>query len=237
MKKILLLIFIFFFGISCSAFAIEKEKDSCPAVQLNDGMYLALGIGYDSYRLLNQVKFTDDEVNAFVSMDSRLNLPGMIGDFILGYGRYFKKYPFLYLGVEAYVNGSAADTDYELNLSENIFTVDTDIIVNGAYGVNVLPGIKLNKISLLYLKLGYSWSMISIEETIRDDGWTSVEYDTSQTTGGWSYGIGIESAFNDEFSLRGEFAYFNYQPFHSELRTEVNPNNTQYVLALVYHFT
>lgn len=236
MKKKLLIIFILFFGMISKVFALEKEINSCD-VKLNDGMYIALGIGYDSYRLSNKMQVADDEVNLFVSSAPKLNLPGITGNFIFGYGRYFEKYPNLYLGIEAFVNGSAADTDYEINSADSIFTIDTDIIVNGAYGVNVLPGFKFNNISLLYLKLGYSWSMIAVEQTIRDDGWTSVEYDTSNTTGGWSYGVGLESAFNDQFSLRGEFAYIKYQSFHSELRTEVFPSNAQYVLALVYHFT
>ncbi len=218
-------------------FALEKEKAPCvEEVRLNDKMYLALGIGYDSYRALNKVRYRDDELNLFFSQDPNLNLPGMVGDLILGYGRYFSKWHNAYLAVEVSVNGSAADTDYELNYSDDAFIIDADMVVNGGYGLSILPGIKINKISLLYLKLSYNWSMLRIEETVRDNGWSSTEYDTSKTTGGWGYGAGLESAFNDHFSLRTELIHTQYESFNTKLGTEIKPADTQYVLALVYHW-
>lgn len=226
-KKIHVAVSLLLFS-SITAFASEEVK-------LNDKVYLALGIGYDSYRMLNKVTDSDQDINLFFSIDPRLNLPGMVGELILGYGKYFPKLHNVYLATEIFINGSAADTDYELNISDDTFILDTDIVVNGGCGINLLSGIKINNISLLYVKLGYAWSMTRIEETIRDTGWSSTEYDTSMTNDGWSYGIGLESAFNDHFSLRGELTHTKYASFYTKLGTEIFPSDTQYVLALVYH--
>lgn len=222
-----------------SVLALPKvlfSAEPAPCPKLTDKMYLAVAIGYDSYRMKNNIHYVDEDVNFQFSLDPSVNLPGMVGDFVLGYGRYFEKIHNAYLGLEFHVNGSAADTNSQINFPDSTFTIDTDIIVNGAYGISLLPGIKINSISMIYLKFGYNWSMISIEETVRDDGWTSTEYDDSVTTGGWSAGMGLESAFNEHFSIRTELTYTKYESFYTDIGTEINPADTQFILALVYHF-
>lgn len=240
MKKIQLKVMLFICSFMIldvsTSFAAEPEKEPCPVeVQLKDQFYVAVSIGYDSYKLIDNVNYYDADHEILVSNDPKLNLPGMIGELLLGYGRYLPKFKRMYLGIEGFAIGSAADTTEQLKNSANPITIDTDIIVKGGYGASFIPGFKINRISMLYGKFGYTWTMIEIEETTRNDGFTSVEYNKSITTGGFTYGAGIESAFNQNFSLRVELNHTVYEEFTTEIQSEIKPSDTQFILALVYH--
>lgn len=216
--------------------ATLKEERSID-LKLKDQFYLVIAMGYDSYQMIDHINFKEKSNGQTLTLDPVLNLSGLVGDLILGYGKTFDKFYNTYLGLEVFLSGSAADNSYELSLPTFPIVIDTDVIVNGSYGVNLLPGIKLNPASLLYLKIGYNWSLVSIEETIRDNtGDPSVEMNESNTGHGFSYGIGLESAVDDHFSVRAELNHSSYDSFTTELGTKINASDNQVLLGLVYHF-
>lgn len=220
----------------------EDYKDDvvapCPVqLKLKDKYYLVVAMGYDSYKMNDKLHLSNIDEDRFFMLDPMLNLSGLVGEFILGYGKYFNQFYNTYLGLEFFVSGTAADNSYELNISDFPIVVDTDIIVNRTYGINLIPGIKFNNSTLAYVKLGYNWSMISIDETVRNNTWTSVEINDSHTSHGLSYGVGLESAVDEFFSIRAELTHMILSSFYSESGTKISPSNNQVLLGLVYHFT
>src|ERR1700679_1871975 len=99
-----------------------------------------------------------------------------------------------------------------------------------------LSGLKINKKTLGYIRLGYNWSKIDTNEVHSDpDSFNSLEYNQSNVSTGFSYGLGIESAFSNDFSLRAEYTHTNYSSFDTNAGTEIVPSNNQFMLSLIHH--
>lgn len=208
-------------------------------LMLKDGYYVAVAAGYDIYKMKDNTSYNDINNIEIVKANPELAVNGMIGDFVLGYGKLFGKSSNLYLGAEFFANGSAADSDFEINASSIPVIIDTDVVVNGSFGLAILPGIKINKTSMIYLKAGYSWSTASVDETFRtevDYEFKSIEYNDALTVDGFLYGIGLESAFNENFSLRAEYSHVSYSSFYTGAGAKIEPSRDQFLFGLAYHF-
>lgn len=227
-------------------FAEEPAAISCVTpIKLKDGYYIGVAAGYDIYKIQNNIMYEDSN-NNIVKTNPKLAVNGMIGDFILGYGKLLGSRGNVYLGMEVFANGSAADSDFQTSIFSLPIVemqlpdiIDVDVVVNGSFGLGLIPGIKINNASMLYLKVGYNWSTVSLDETVRslnEFEIIPVEYDDEVTIKGLLYGIGLESAFNEQFSLRAEYTHTQYNSFISGLGSRIASARNQFLLGLIYRF-
>lgn len=218
----------------------RAESGSLDApIKLRDGYYVAVAAGYDVYKMKDNIAYKDQDNIELFTMNPEIAVNGMIGNFILGYGKLWGKNSNLYLGMEFFANGSAADSDFEINIPSIPVIIDTDLIVNGSFGLGLISGFKINPTSMVYLKLGYNWSTLSVDETFRtqhDYEFNSIEYHDEITIDGFSYGVGLESAFNEQFSMRTEYSHTTYGSFYTGSGSMIKPSRNQFLLGLVYRF-
>lgn len=235
---------------STASFAHAKEsykggyKDQIPCPTLNDGFYVGLAAGYDSYRVAQDIFINLSELDPdlglaeSVSRDPVLNATGVVGGGFLGYGKYFSQLYNTYLGLEIFGNWSGAQTD-----SEDKFTnaggssvIKNEINIKNNYGISVLPGIKLFNTALLYVRLGYNWSNIEVKEIFKDEDGDVVSFKDTNTPGGFNYGLGIEAGFMENWSVRAEYTHTDYNDFDTDLGTEITPADNQFMFGVIYHF-
>ena len=261
-------LFLFVIGIfivpllfnSGAAFAHKKDKkfkdykDACIApLALKGGLYLGIQGGYDMYRVVEDANVTivnpSEGFSNTISIDPRLMPSGGIMGAFVGYGMYFDQWYNAYLGVEAFGAYSAARTDYELDL-DNVTRVGspdrfsafkTNVEGKSNYGIDVIPGIKLNPATLFYVRLGYNWANIDVKQTaIANKGSTSlffpqrnVKVEKMGEPGGFHYGTGIEYAIYEGISVRAEYTHTNLSDFDAN---NSDPNNLILtVLGVIYH--
>lgn len=220
--------------------ASEEIPVSCAApIKLKDRYYIGVAAGYDVYKMKDSISYQRDDNFNRVNTNPELALNGMIGDVIFGYGKLLGKNANLYMGAEVFANGSAADSDFQTSIPSIPVIIDTDVVVNGSFGLALLSGFSLNKASIIYLKLGYNWSTVSLDETVR---WgsefepNSIEYHDEVTIHGLLYGIGMESAFNEQFSLRCEYTHAAYGSFTANSGARIASSRNQFQLGLMYRF-
>ena len=253
-----------------------KDEVPCPApLTLKGGFYIGMQGGYDMYRVAQDADITiiDPAVviptppglditipgyaNAF-SVDPRVFPSGAVNGGFIGYGMYFDQLYNLYLGVEAFGNFSLSKTDYEVVLDNIARTGHPDqfnefktrIRVKSNYGIDVIPGIKLNPATLFYVRLGYDWANVDVTETIVANlGSSSFLFPRTNTKlkeqgipGGFHYGTGIEVAVMDNFSVRGEYNHTTFGSFDANnhnanrlILSEITASDNQFLLGIVYH--
>lgn len=237
-----------------------KGEVPCPVeLILKDGLYVGLQAGYDSYRVVDQIGqydnfwFDNQLPSPLFGMrnDPRLNSTGAVGGGFIGFGKYFENFYNTYLALEVFGNWSGAYTDWENYIAyQGTAPIGYDIYkssfqVNSNYGVSVLPGIKLNNATLFYIRLGYNWANVKATEDIGTNlavtpvpasfigSWTSTS--NSETVGGFNYGLGIESTFYDNWSLRAEYAHTDFNSFTTHYNNEFTAADNQFMLGLIYH--
>jgi len=242
MKKLLYVLFILlFWSVKTSAESVLSVPVPCATpIELKDRYYIGVAAGYDVYKMKDNISYQNDENQNAAKTNPELAVNGMIGDVIFGYGKFLGKNSNFYLGAELFANGSAADNDFQTNLPSIPVIIDTDVVVNGSYGLAVLPGLRINKTTMMYLKVGYNWSTVSFDETVRSQNefeFNSIEYHDEATIKGLLYGIGIESAFNDRFSLRSEYTHTFYTSFTATSAARIASSRNQYLLGLIYRFS
>ena len=233
---------------------VYKGEAPCPVEpSLKDGFYVGAQVGYDMYRVKNEIDVVDGDGDV-LSTNPTLSAHGWAGGLFLGYGKYLDQF---YLGGEIFGNGSGAksssDTDVGTAAGE-LLSVDTDIKIKSEYGVSLLPGIKVNNTSLLYLRVGYNWAKLDHDVDATGIPASGIPYslsdDESSTVHGWSGGVGIETLLADNFSVRAEYTYTKYNNASNgddddfaTLGTAAVASDldhladNQFMLALVYHIS
>ena len=196
----------------------------CPVEKpLKDGFYVGAQVGYDSYKASEKVTGPAVGFNS-----SRVtNATGFAGGLFAGYGQYFQDA--YYLAAEILVNTSGASQSNSLTDSLGVNS-NSKFSANTSYGVRLLPGIKLNNSSLLYIPLGYMSASLK--------GTTNLT-SKSQYSGAFVYGLGVETAIYENFSLRGEYTHTNNNSFSSTSSDQTvkwSPSDNQVMLGLLYHF-
>lgn len=254
---------------SSAVFAHKKTKnfkdykDACiEPLSLKGGLYLGIQGGYDLYRVVDDANITIvDAVDGFATnttVDPRLMAAGGIMGGFIGYGMYFSQFYNTYLGIEAFGAFSAARTDYELlldNLSrlsnpDHLSELKTHVEGKSNWGVDFIPGIKLNPATLFYVRLGYNWSNIDIKQTViaKKDS-TSLFFPQTNTKleemaepGGFHYGVGIEYAIYEGISVRAEYTHTDLSDFDASnndpnnvILTEISAADNQFMLGVIYH--
>jgi len=216
----------------------------CPTpLTIKDGFYLGAQLGYDSYRTRNSMSAsTADET---FNTNPALAATGWVGGLFGGYGQYFNE--MYYLAGELFLNTSGASTS--TTSSHTDIGVGTDSLytktsVNGSWGVSLLPGIKLNDASLLYIRLGYEQARIKGQGSVAFNSVNLASFSKNSWRGGFNYGVGLESTFYPSWSVRTEFNHTNYGSFSNNVTVagagtasaNYSPSDNQFMVGLNYHF-
>lgn len=218
----------------------KGEAMPCPQLTLLDGLYVGAAAGYDSYRVKDEVIgdgfFVSDDGDFSTRLDPRVNVTGAVGGGFIGLGHYFNNF---YLAVELFGNASAAVADYELSsIVEGVgHHYKTRIEVKSSYGVGLLEGYKLNNAVLLYVRLGYNWTDMVVNEDFIDGGVEVIDVSESNSSHGFNYGVGTEVAFYPNWSVRAEYSHTDYTAFDTTIATDITPSSNQFMMGLIYHFS
>lgn len=212
----------------------EAMPAPCPVEKpLKDGFYVGAQVGYDSYRAVKNT--TASTTTLTTSGSTAIAATGWAGGLFAGYGQYFQDA--YYLAAEILVNTSGANQSNNGTTTTGGVTVTSNnkFSANNGYGIRLLPGIKLNNSSLLYIPLG--WMATSLKGTTSvTDGTTTASTSKSNTSGAFVFGLGIETAVYENFSIRGEYNHTNYNSFSSG-GVKWTPYDNQFMLGLLYHFS
>jgi len=238
-------------------FKAEVPPPCPPILMLHDGFYLGIGVGYDSYRVHSSndmIALDPKAVPVLVDFTSNSSADGSatgwMGGIFGGYGRYFD---WFYLAAEINANTSNAKSSasYTNSLGDSASVTSK---ARGSYGIALLPGIKLNDSSLLYVRLGYlrtnfksSASFTNVDPL--DSTVTSLNGSSNEWRNGFDYGVGIETAIAEDVSIRGEYTHTSFNSktisgsFTNAAGTETvsfsdkfNVSNNEFMLSLLYHF-
>lgn len=189
---------------------------------LKDGIYLGLGAGYNAYRERQNIGLTDDDGDTLTANPVQ-HIGGFQGSIFGGYGQYFD---WFYIAGEVFYNYSGANSKFAIEGYNSSFTI------RSSYGGAILPGVRVNENSLIYARVGYNRTFFKATES-GDEG---PNLNTSTWLGGINYGLGMETAIYDNFSVRGEYTYTSFNSFSSAIATRFSPSDSQFVLGLIYHF-
>ncbi|HSW71604.1 MAG TPA: outer membrane beta-barrel protein, partial [Gammaproteobacteria bacterium] len=198
---------------------------------LHDGFYMGVAAGYDSYKMRSNIDTLVNGVSVF-QQNPELNAVGLSYTLLGGFGRVFDD-P-LYLGFEFFYNYSRANTSQNVGIfngQEGIYYLKSVIL--GTYGASFLPGIKLGRTTLLFLKGGYTRVDVKTYETSAILGINNAQ---SNGSNGINFGLGLEADIYKNWSIRGEYTHVNFESFSTRLGTEVTPSNNQFMFAVIVHF-
>jgi outer membrane immunogenic protein len=238
-------------------FKAEVPPPCPPIMMLHDGFYIGAGLGYDSYRIHQSTDLTAYELDVlpatveFTSASSaNTSATGWMGGIFAGYGRYFDTF---YIAAEINANTSNADSTFSYNNSLGV-SANTKVKARTSYGIAILPGIKLNDSSLLYVRLGYlrtnfkasaSFSSLDFDESTVN----SLSVSDSAWRNGFNYGVGIETYVAEDISIRGEYTHtsFNSKTISGQFTNtttldsvvvsdKFDVSNNEFMLSLLYHF-
>lgn len=217
----------------------KGEVPCPPQLILKDGLYFGVQAGYDAYRIVNDADFLDTDVSLVFGFDPVLSVNGPVGGAFLGFGHYFSSFYNTYLGFEIFGNGSGAGTDAQILdyvVSGPAFIkYSTDLQVKSNYGLSLLPGIKLNNATLFYVRLGYNWTNIDVNDYILLNQGLVANSIYDVTSSGFNYGLGVETAVVPNVSIRAEYTHTDYSSFTTYLGTKISPQDNQYMLGLILH--
>lgn len=240
------------------SFANTCSHKCCVIWNLKDGFYLGLQGGYNMHRITgNSPKsglMFDADFDGAQHLDSKVFAGGAVGGGFIGFGKYFDNFCNVYLGVELF--GNAANGQAKLS---NLFVEGEDEVlhsinryietytVNYNYGLDLIPGIKLNPLVLLYLRIGYNWTNIEINESMETHvgfppNYSKISTHNSDNVGGIHYGVGVESAIVDKLSLRLEYTHTDFNSFNTKVGnlhttgSKYIPAGNQFLLGIIYHF-
>jgi outer membrane immunogenic protein len=215
----------------------------CPQpLTLNGGFYLGADVGYDMYQAQHDFGVIDAD-GATLTTNPTLSASGWAGGLFAGYGMYFNDA--WYLGAEVFGAWSGATTNHNTNVTtpaaigesaSDSATFSSD----GNVGIDIIPGMKLNPATLAYVRLGYNWADLEGQDNVTVDGVALPGSSNTNWEGGFHWGVGIESAFYENWSVRAEYTYTSFgdidngtAAYNSEFES---PSDNQFMVGLLYHF-
>ena len=244
-------------------FKAEVPPPCPPIMMLHDGFYIGVGVGYDAYKVHTSGDLVVNDIGVpaapvlLATSESSFNnsATGWMAGIFAGYGRYFD---WFYLGAE--INASTTNADSTSSYSSTDFT-DADsssgtveLEARTSYGIALLPGIKLNDSSLLYVRLGYLRTDFKASANFNEvdgAGVTTANFSGSDNEwrNGFNYGVGIETAVAENVSIRGEYTHTNYNTesvngtftdstgtIQGSFDNKYDVSNNEFMLSLLYHF-
>jgi len=160
-----------------------------------------------------------------------------------GYGMYFNE--MYYLGAEVFGAWSGASSDNNISVGTaashgSTFTNSATYSSDGNVGIDVIPGIKLNPATLAYVRLGYNWADLQAQDNVSIAGAPADSNDNSNWEGGFHWGVGLESAFYENWSVRAEYTYTSFSNLNNDTAsyssTFEGPSDNQFMVGVLYHF-
>jgi outer membrane immunogenic protein len=212
----------------------------CPQpLTLNGGFYIGADVGYDMYQAQHEVTATT--ATSVYSADPSLSASGWAGGLFAGYGMYFNEA--WYLGAEVFGAWSGASTDHNSSIitaGATEFSNSAKYSSDGNVGIDVIPGMKLNPATLAYVRLGYNWADLQGQDNVTIDGVAQPGTSDSNWEGGFHWGVGLESAFYENWSVRAEYTYTSFSNLNNDTAayssTFKDPSDNQFMVGLLYHF-
>ncbi len=206
---------------------LKGEVPCPPPLVLRDGFYLGAQGGFDAYRVREDIG--DGFANPAINSD------GGVGGLFIGYGMNVTD--MFYLGAEIFGNWSGADSSYNVgNSLSGVYS--SDFKARGSWGVSVLPGIKFNPALLIYARLGYEWADLKATESYTLGSFSESASKTN-TSGGFNWGIGMETEVVDNWSVRGEYNHTDYNSFSASQATtgtHFKPSDNQFMASVIWHW-
>jgi outer membrane immunogenic protein len=197
---------------------------------LKDGFYIGAQGGYDNYRA--GINHSVTVAGTSFVANPTLSSNGFVGGFFTGFGMNFYQYG--YLAAELFGNGSTANQSYNLNYGTTSST--SKVTQDGDWGISVLPGIKVNPSSLVFLRLGWNQARLRGTETFIANG-NIASASSHSWASGFNVGLGIETAIYQNISLRGEYDHTSFGSYTSRLGTKYTLSNNRMMAGLSYHFS
>ncbi len=211
----------------------------CPPIKLLlDGFYVGAGVSYDSYRFNRSFNRSDDDGDS-VSFSNHISSRGWDGEINLGYGRYWDMF---YLGGEIHGVISGADGSSNATFTDSDgdnVSINVNAKARGSYALSLLPGIKVNDSTLVYVRLGWIRTDFKVNGSINtnDPDFGNRSASRSKWKNGFLGGVGTETYIADNVSLRGEYQYSAYSSTSSNNGGgSVKPSNSSFTLGIQYHF-
>jgi opacity protein-like surface antigen len=209
----------------CYEDGYEDAMDDCecpPVGSLLGGFYLGGAGGYEGYMNQRSVFLLNERIGSF-----RSHANGWYGNAFAGYGRYFHR---AYLGGEIFAGGSSADGRDSENVGN--FGYNGKYSIGASFGIEAVPGYKLNNGALLFGKAGFISTQMSVNETSG-----IFERTEKRWQSGYILGVGTELPLNRNFGLRFEYDYINYGTIR--LQGDLGSNNSlsdnRATVGLNYH--
>lgn len=211
----------------------------CPCIvtkPLHSGLYVGAGLGYDSYRIRQNVGIDDIALDGdadTLSLNPPIAAAGEDGSIFAGYGQY---YDWFYIAGELFVKANTANTSFTILPDSILYNARINVRTN--YGAAILPGIKLTDSSLFYGRLGAMRTSIKTQEFGNSVGTPSASFNETRTpwVNGVSLGVGIETAVYKNLSMRLEYNHTFYSSFISLISSKFSPSNNEVNVGLLYHF-
>jgi opacity protein-like surface antigen len=210
----------------------KNEVPPCPCPPtLMDGFYVGAEVSYDV--LVTHASF-NRTADLTISGTPHLETSGWDGGLFLGYGKYLTD--IFYLGGEVFGYWSGASTNMSINVA-NLGSIKGTLDANGSYGLALLPGVKINQTTLAYLKGGYVWSNIHTNgQVFNASGVATYSDPKDRNVNGWEFGVGMETLLVDNWSLRADYTYVDYNNGgHHNVLTGLNPKDNVFQVGVVYH--
>ncbi len=229
-KNIRRALFAIFFAIMIF-FSVKNFADSETSCKvLNDGYYLGISIGYDAFSIEDKMDHPE-----LLSYDPTLNINGVMGGIFVGYRKFFERFYNTYLGSEFFINGNSANSDYRLIFNDDTLTTDVNVISN--YGFSLMPGIRINPSSMFYLRLGYNWLKIEVDQINTNPNFSALDFNDFNTLHGIKYGLGLETVFFKRLDFRFEYQFSKYNSMETHTTAVISPKDHQWVAGLVYRIS
>lgn len=197
--KIILFCFVHFFSMPVS-FANQTR------------FYTGLGFGGDfvNYKL-SDVRFASPPFD-LIQLGNR----GWSANIFGGVGITFNN--LFYLGAEIFASHSDNDvTDGPASLEEN-----------QSFGIGVMPGVKLNPLTLLYGKLAWLQTNFSFSNA------HELDFNKNERTA--RVGIGIEYQFLPQLNFRVEYDHDRYKQFQIIENVKIKPSSDEVYFSVSYNF-
>lgn len=192
------------------------------------GWYTGVDMGRD--QASSNINITTD---SSTSQQDR-SLRGYLGGVHIGYSWQVMQHALL--GIEAFALANSTETSYYSvsSIGSDVSTTDNKIREQNGFGLSLLPGYQLNQSSLLYARIGYIDAKFEKTGTGTDLG-----PDFSTNKPGLQLGLGYKVAFNNQWSVSGEYDYADYAEIHTSDSTgnfNYDMEDNQYKFGINYHF-
>lgn len=233
----ILVIMIMLLGTTRGFCAADYKDEARPMVIickasacLLDDFYGGAGLGFDNYRLKQRAGLIAPDGD-LLNLNPGLSARGWNGSLFFGYGQ---TYSWFYIAGEIAAGTSNTDTSYTLSRNDVHYT--TKVNARTSYNVAILAGTKLTSNHLAYFRVGYIRTLFRTEELgINFD--SGFNHSETHWENGLQFGLGMETALYDHWSMRGEYNYLRYGSIKTDRGTQFSVANNQFILSVIYHFT